>query len=57
MMYDYMCSDCGIEYTVDVGPNEEPEPRCPACNSKDAVGVFAASTEPSNHGSWESREV
>lgn len=54
MKRDYMCSDCGHEYTIQETPQHDGVPKCPACGCTDGVPILVAATEGTTYGSWES---
>lgn len=52
MLQDYMCSDCGLEYSTD---DNQPE-KCPACGCEQRVPVLTAATDGMLYGSWDELE-
>lgn len=56
MTYDFMCSDCGLEYTLNAPSGANPEARCPSCSCTDAVPILPFNEETGLPESWEQSE-
>ena len=53
MRYDYMCNDCGLEYTVTTAYGKEPELSCPACKCTDGVPILPYDEETNELEGWD----